>query len=362
MSSAPASVPDPLAAPRLLFFFNGLPEYEALFEIAVRLQARGRVQPVCLSTSEVLRREARLRDVIARSGLAVTARPSRWIKLRPKRWLRDGDAAMTLVDPTMDESPTRPRSQAMLAVGMPTIFLQHGVMQGKLNLATDRLGIDYSAALLLLFEAPILPEVLSEQTQKKVAPVGFIKKPLFPPRPPKGALPPHRRALLFCHSFRWTGRYGEADVARFYALVDDYAADHPDDLIIVRSHRGKSRKLYATQERELERRANVVLSHAYRGPLRGMSMTDVLGLADLCVTTTSTAVLDSVYMDVPTAIYENDQPVFQVLPQVFDRDSMEMFAAKPDRHALQAVRAHYGAITANIEASCEAIERALVAT
>jgi len=348
-----------MAKPRLLFFFNGLPEYEALFAIARRLLERGKVEPVCLSPSEALRREPRLKPMIAASGLGVTARPSRWIKLFPKRWLRKGDAAITMVDPTMDNSPTRPRSLAMLDLGMPTIFVQHGVMQGKLNLASDPRDIHYASRLLLTFEDLIIPEILSEETRRKVRKVGFIKPLLFSPRPPMGALPDHDRAILFCHSFRWAGRYGEEDVARFYDLVDRFARNRPDALIIIRSHRGKSRALYKAHDRALSELPNVVFSHAYKGPLRGMSMTDVLGLVDMCVSTASTAVLDSVYMGKPTAIYENDQPVFSELPNIDGLESLEAFFDAPEAADIAAVHAHYGDVGESIERACTAIEKAM---
>lgn len=350
-----------MARPRLLFFFNGLPEYEALFTIARRLLERGKVEPVCISPSEVLRREPRLKPMIAASGLTVTVRPSRWIKLFPKRWLRRGDAAITMVDPTMDNSPTRPRSLAMLELDLPTIFVQHGVMQGKLNLANDRRDIHYESRLLLTFEDLIIPEILSEETRRKVRKVGFIKPLLFPPRPPQGALPDHDRAILFCHSFRWAGRYGEEDVARFYDLVARFARAHPRDLVIIRSHRGKSRALYKAHDKALSELPNVVFSHAYKGPLRGMSITDVLGLSDMCVSTASTAVLDSVYMGKPTAIYENDQPVFRNLPNIVDRDSLDAFVADPQAADIAGVQAHYGDVARNIETACDAIEEMMTA-
>lgn len=169
-------------------------------------------------------------------------------------------------------------------------------------------------------------------------------------------MPDHDRAILFCHSFRWAGRYGEEDVARFYNLVQRFAVAHPNDLVLIRSHRGKSRALYKAHDKALATLPNVVFSHAYKGPLRGMSITDVLGLADMCVSTASTAVLDSVYMNRPTAIYENDQPVFRNLPNIEDMDSLEDFFANPERADIAGVRAHYGPVAENIEASCDAIE------
>lgn len=345
-----------MTKPRLLFFFTGLPEYESLFTIACRLKMRGKVEPVCFSPLEVLWREPRLRPLVAASRLEVMFRPNRWMKLFPKRWLRLGDAVVTMVDPTIDSSSSRSRSQAMLELGTPTIFVQHGVIQSKFNLGEDCRDIHYRSRLLLTFEDLIKPEVLSEETRANIRKVGFIKPVLFPPRPPSKPLPGHDRAVLLCHSFRWAGRYGEGDITRFYNLVERSAAENPKTLFIVRSHRGKSRAPYRAQDQALARIPNVVFSHAHEGPLKGMMMTDVLGLADICISTASTAILDSVYMNRPTAVYENDQPVFRNLPNIDGAESLAAFLSQPGTADIAAVQAHYGNVSENIDTACDVIE------
>lgn len=350
-----------MAKKRLLFFFNGLPEFETMFQIACRLQARGRVEPVCFGPSAVLRREPRLRPLVAASGLKVAFRPSRLLKLMPRRLLAQGDWAMTLLDPAMDFSASRPRSLAMLEAGMPTIFLQHGVMQTELNCDSDPRGLRYSAKLLLTWEDLHFPDILEPESRARVTPVGFIKPLLLAPRPPLGPLPRRRRTFLFCHAFRWVGRYGEEDIARFYRLVAEFATRHPEDLMIIRSHRGKVRKLYRHHEKRIAQVPNVICTHAYRGPLRGMSMTDAASLADMVISTASTAVLDAVYLGVPTAIYENDQPVYRSLPNIDGIDALEAFAANPGSADIAGLRAHYGDVAENTERACAAIERVMAA-
>lgn len=267
---------------------------------------------------------------------------------------------MTLTDPTMDLSTSRPRSQAMLQMKLPTIFIQHGVLQGRLNMSTAKLDTHFESKLLLLFEDLLIPEVLTREARERTAVVGFIKPVLFPPRSPKSALPDLKTTVLFCHSFRWAGRYGDDDVTRFHDMVGAFASKHPDHLVIIRSHRGKSRDLYKKQEGALSKIPNIVFSHAHRGPLKGMSMTDVLALADICISTASTAVLDSVYFGLPTAIYENDQSVFRDLPNIDGLDSLERLIANPALADTASVRAHYGEISANIERCCDHIEKALI--
>jgi len=85
-------------------------------------------------------------------------------------------------------------------------------------------------------------------------------------------------------------------------------------------------------------------------------MTDVLGLADVCISTASTAVLDGVYMDVPMAIYENDQPVFQNLPNITGVDDVEYFVSNPSGADLTEIQFHYGDVEKNFEKCCDTIE------
>ena len=77
----------------------------------------------------------------------------------------------------------------------------------------------------------------------------------------------------------------------------------------------------------------------------------------MCASTAPAAVPDGVVdLGSSTAISENDQPVFRDLPNIVGLDSLEAFAAAPERADIAAVQAHYGDVTANIEAACEAIE------
>lgn len=341
---------------RISVFFNGMPEFENLFRITERLAARGKVTPVCFAPFEVVRREPRLKRLIAASGLNFTIRPNRLFKLFPKHYVKQADCSMVLTDPSIDIGPHRSRSQAILELGMPTLLVQHGVIQAHITFTADRDPVDCYSERILTFEALDERSPLSEDARQRARTVGFIKPVLFPPGASSSTLPDRNRTILFCHSFRWEGRYGQEDVSRFFTLIKDYAARHADDLLIVRSHRGKVRDLYKAQTDALSDHPNIVVSHAYQGPLKGMSMTDVLGLSDVCVSSASTAVLDSIYMDRPTAIYENDQHFFRTLPNVTDLTSLEAFLADPSISDVAGTQAHYGAIRENIERSCDVIE------
>jgi len=339
-----------------------MPEFENLFPIASRLRARGRVDPVCFVPLEATWRERRLRKLLRASEPSVTLRPNRLFKMVPGRYLSRADANLTMLDPLPDSGPNQHRSQVILARRIPTIVVQHGVLQGHIAVRVDMDDVDYSSDRLLLFEPLMDTNVLSEKSKQKVRVVGFIKPALFLPRPPRTALPDHDKAILLCHSFRWQGRYQDADVDRFFGLVKSYAARHPRHLLIVRGHRGKVRKNYRVQTRDLAQCPNVVISHAYEGPLRGMSMTDVLGLCDICISSASTAVLDSIYMGKPTAVYENDHHVFRDLPDIVDMETMERFIAVQTDNSMAEMIAHYGTIAQNVDRACSEIESCLLST
>jgi len=345
---------------RISVFLNGMPEFENLFPVAARLQARGRVEPVCYTPLEATWREPRLRQLIRQSGLSVTVRPNRMFKAFPGHYLARADANLTMLDPLLDNGPNRPRSKEILARKIPSILVQHGVIQRHIAVRVDMDDVDYWSDRLLVFESLMDTNVLSGATQQKLRVVGFIKPVLFPPHPPRAALPDHDKAILLCHSFRWEGRYQDADVDRFFELVKAYAARHPRHLLIVRGHRGKVRKNYRSQTRDLAQFPNIVVSHAYKGPLKGMSMTDVLGLSDFCISSASSAVLDSIYMGKPTAVYENDHPVFRDLPEIVDMESMERFIAEPDMASMANMATHYGIVEHNIDRACAEIESCLL--
>lgn len=343
-------------ASRISVFFNGMPEFENLFGIAERLKARGNLEPVCFVPVEVLWREPRLRQLISKSRLSFTIRPNRFFKAFPSSYLKRADCNLTLSDPLIDQGAHIKRSQAILDNGHPTILVQHGVIQRHIAVRIDRDDVDYHSCRILTFEEPLATNVLSRETLDKVRVVGFIKPQLLPPKPPGLPLPAHERAILFCHSFRWEGRYSERDVERFFTLVKAYATRHPDDLLIVRSHRGKIRSNYKRETLDLSGYPNIVISHAYEGPLKGLGMTDVLAISDVCISSASTAILDSVYMDCPTATYENDQKVFQTLPDITDLETLEQFLQDPSVSASERVKAHYGDVAKNMDRACTEIE------
>jgi hypothetical protein len=346
-------------SPKISIFLNGMPEFETLFPLARRLAARGVVRPICFSPTSVLRREPRLRTLVSDAGVDITFRPSKLFKWLPGRYVRRADSHLCLVDPFTDTSAHRRRSQAISTLGQPSIFVQHGVLQGGLNLRTQPVPRPYYSGLVLTYEDILDPAVLAAEIKPRLQVVGFLKPALFAPLSRRNLVPNGRRTVLFCHSYRWTGRYQKEDVERFFDLVEGFARRHPEDCVILRSHRGKMRAEYRAQTAAIAELPNVIVSNDHAGSLKGLGMTDVLGLCDLCVTSASTAALDALYLGKKVAIYDNDQSVFPHLPNIVDDASLNAFVENPSLDGITQTRAHYGEIADNIDRACGEIERFL---
>ncbi len=173
---------------------------------------------------------------------------------------------------------------------------------------------------------------ISDASKNKSAIIGFVKKRLTKPLQydnevkvwDKG----HRQKLLICHSFRWgRGRFKDSDVYGFYNMIEDLAKRNPDlGKIIIRSHRGKVRRLHRKIDNELEKKyPNILFSRHYHGPLAGATIHDVIDLCDAMISPTSTTVLDCIYQKKPAAIFNEGLSIFNELPVIDGIDDIESF-------------------------------------
>lgn len=331
-------------------FLNGLPDFETLFPILARLATRPEVSLRVYATSSLIWGERRVRPCLAQAGISPIVRPNRLMKFAS--WYRralDGlDAALVLSDPLNDRTGHGDRTRTMAELGLPTIYLQHGVIQTDLTFRAHDRPIDFHSDLIFLFE-PLDGDaaVFTPGVTDRMEVGGFYKAASLPPKPPPAAiaarLSRYRKRVLFCHSFRWHGRYTDAQVDAFYGMVEAFCRANPDIAVIIRAHRGKRRGAYNAHDRRLRGRApNVFFSFHHTGPFRGMSMTDAVALADCVVSTASTALLDALFLGRPTAVYLNDSPKFDALPQVGDAESLSDFVEKGWTDGMQAVVERYG--------------------
>jgi hypothetical protein len=345
---------------RAVFFLHGLPDYEALFPLACHLAARG-VPVNCFGASAAPRREPRLRGLVAKAPVPVRLIPNRLLKRFSGLWLKPGDVPVVLADPAYDRSATGRRGQHILRHGIDSIFVQHGVIQTHVNYPLDMADPQpFHSALLLLYGPPQGATAITEEARGRARQVGFLKRPLFAPRPPSPAFRQLQsgfaRTVLLCHSFRWQARYSGSEIESYYSFVRQIAGARPDHLFILRGHRGKARAMHREKDAELLRAVpNVVLSNAHSGPLKAMDMHDVLDLADLTISTASTAILDSLYRGRMAAVFRNEHPVFQDLPNIETAEDALRFLDAPPQQAGDALLGRFGEVDANLDRAADEI-------
>lgn len=353
------------ARPKIGVFLNGIPDFENLYHLLRRLRARDRVDLRIFATNALMRIEPRTRAMFAQAQLSPLIRPNRLMKWKPwyRRALADLDVVLSLGDPLTDTSNQGQRTAFMAEIDMPTIYLQHGVIQGDVTFRMNERAVDFHSDLIFVFEPPHeAGPIFAPGVTDRMVISGFFKKPsLLPPKPPAPAfaqeLARYRQRLLFCHSFRWTGRYSEADINAFYEMIETFARTHPDVAVIIRAHRGKRRSAYADHDARLQAAVgNVYISYQHSGPMKGMMMSDAVALCDVVVSTASTALLDALYEGRPTGVYLNDSEKFADLPQVTDAESLAALANDGFSGGMQQIISRYGDVDANIERICDEVE------
>lgn len=347
-------------------FVNGTPDFENFYHLLGRLHARGNVDLRVFLTSVLLRLDPCIRPLVAEAGFRAIIRLNRLMKwpFRYRRAIGSFNAALGLGDPWNDRSNLCHRTRHMAEIGLPTIYLQHGVI--KEDMTYPRAGRDVPVALysglIYLFEdlsdnAGIFAPGLFERMRVGV----FFKRPCLPPKrvPPacETTLAGFRKRLLLCHYFRWQGRYTGADIDRFSDMLVDFARSHPDVAAIVRGHRGKYRRATARHDARIRSQApNVLFSYQHMGPMKGMVMSDVVALSDVVVSTASTALLDALHGGHPIGVCRNESPKFAPLPQSGTAADLSAMLDSGFTDGMRAIVKHYGDVDANIERICDRVE------
>jgi hypothetical protein len=345
---------------RIGAFLNGLPDFEALFPLLNVLADRGHLGLEVFMTSALARKEPRALPLLTGAGITPLVRPNRWLKHFYRPYLSRFDILLGLSDPLTDGTAHGRRTAAIARAGLPCISVQHGVIQRDWTYSRTGAPLPWASGLVLLYEAP--ERSVFGDAVEVARPVGFLKPGVFAPRPLASdtarGFADFRQRLLFCHSFRWVDRFSQDQIRACYDLIEGFSRANPDVLTILRAHRGKRRAPMVELDRRLQACPNVVFSQQDSGPLKGMTMTDVLAASDLMVSTPSTALLDGLYMDCPAAVFANDSEKFEALPQITDLAALQAFSDVPDRFgtAYDAVRTRFGRIEDNLLRAAEEIE------
>jgi hypothetical protein len=345
-------------------FVNGSPEFETCFHIARRLKERGLVSPIIVSPNAFLRREERARLSLEQAGLTIYRRPNWYLKRRYQRIVADFDINLTLSDPLSDRTAYQDRNRYVRSRGVSQVFIQHGVVQGGLNCMFE-LGVHFYADRVLLYEdLGDNEQHFPQESLDKMHVVGFVKKNSYGPAPVstevRRFLSKFTSSILVCHSFRWAGRYTEQDVLEAYKMIAGFCAENPETLVILRSHRGKIRKVHSATDRAYRDLPNLVFAYDHHGMFRRWKMTDLLQIVDRVVSHPSTAVLDSIYLGKPIGILteRTESTWFQKLPQIETVAELAAFneVSQFSDACFQDILRLYGDTTENIEKACLVIE------
>ena len=326
------------------------------------LMSRHNLPVKVYTNGAVLRREPRLRTLLAPLHTSIRVYPNRFLKFFPSFWIRPGDVVVSLIDPRMDHGPNRRISKTLIRQKNPTIFVQHGVSHNYLNAGQG--PFSYISDCLLLYEPLHNSALVQTKPTAQVHSVGFLKRPLF-----DESHPPHNftrltpylkypQRILLCQSFRGNAEENSKYIHDYYDLLESFAQSNPDVLLMVRSHRGISHALYDQREESLARkRGNVLLINRRHAPIGHHCLTDLLHIATHTVSTLSTAVLDSIYMNRPTAVFGDCGPYFADLPRIRRQADLEAFANALAPVGLAETVRHYGDLQGNLNSASDQIAR-----
>ena len=341
-------------------FLYGVPEFETLYHLLKRLNERGKLSLKIILPSSLCRVEPRVLKLLSEAQIPHRVRHSKVIKYFYRSCFREMDAVVGISDPYMDERRAhRRRNRYLIHLKLPSIYFQHGVIQGRLNWGNQIKKSDFYSVAVFLMEFPAKSQqhYFTNSALARIRVSGFIKKPCFAPKSIPSVtsqLSKYDVRLLICHSLR-SSWYDATEIQTFYSTIEKFAKDNPQIGVIVRPHRGKRRNRYEALDRELKKKfSNVHFMYHHHGPLKRMSITDALSIADMMISTPSTAILDAIYMGKPAAVCLNYHTIFEDLPQITDASSIEDFVANAQKYkeCTEKLITRYGNFDENIEQTC----------
>ena len=345
-------------------FFTGDAEFQTFHGTLARLKQRGNLNLRTMAYSRFLRQQPHCKEFFHHADLQPTIQLKRIFEWFPKHWLKDIDALLVIQDPLRDSKNPR-RCRYITENNFTTIHLGHSVVperyiQRRILNASELL--EYHSSLIFQYEE--LPEgqlIYSTETLAKMQRSGIIKKFHITPEASKYAdmLATFQKTMLFTHEFRTQGRFSSIQILEYFQMVKTFAGENPNIALIMRPHRGRAKEWHKKFDTEIQKKySNVFFSNHKSGLFKGALVNDLLKVSHALVSTSSTAIVDACYMDVPVAVTLNDDRNFNELPQVNDINSLRQFVSDPDAYndSYAKFRSHYGDIDHNIERTCEYIE------
>jgi len=341
-----------------------MPAFDSCFPLLDRLARRGNLRVSVITGPRIRATEPRVVAVADASPVAVQHRSLLGTELWSLADMARADAVLTHADPRAYFKAGRPRDIFARLSGKRTVFVQHGLVQYRLNYAQDGdAPTRYQARLMLVWRDLTADERAVIAGTPDIRTVGLVKRNLLPPRP----VPPElaqriaaaRKVVLVCHNYGHDHLlYDDAQRDRAFGLLRATMQARPDVLFIIRAHRG--RKLPAHQGAVSALVAglpNVVLSDRHEGYLKFAGIDDVLAISDRVLTHPSTVVLDALSQGKPVAVLDNHRPDLAFLPEIASHGDMAAWLdGGADAPALAEFTRRYGHVDANLDRAAEAVE------
>jgi len=353
---------------RLLALVDGNSQRETLVPLLGVLSQRGRIE-----VRTVTRVKPRVRSIkaaleIYRKGIAPALRIGAIDGRALHRELDATDAALVISDPLQDLSKNAARSSLIRELGVPTIFVQHGMIQQGVNVPHVFGHAKYHSARLLLWQLGAQEsETLSPCALQRAACVGFIKEPRENIERPCAALrrwaSSHVERILIC--LPPMTEYQSADdatVDRTFQILEALLEHSPRIGVLVRTHRNQHVPAYEERLRRLALGFPALARTAPRPRSAGLSLGASLDLCSIALAPPSTIILDAAYSGLAVGLLLDS---CRVLPEVpcIDGAAAVMALANSRQAFFDAsshVRRRYGDLQANLQHAAEVVEDELL--
>ncbi len=353
---------------RLLALVDGNSQRETLLPLLGVLSRRGRIE-----VRAVTRVRPRLRSIqaaleIRRKGVTPALQTGSINGKTLERELGAADAALVISDPLLDVSKNPERSSLIRRLEVPTFFVQHGMVQGGINVPHPFGHAEYHSARLLLWEldtlesATISPDSLGRATR-----VGFLKEPRESSGRPPAALrrwaAAHGERLLFClPPMSEYQSSDEATVARTFQTLEALLEHSPRVGVLVRTHRNQHVPAYEERLRRLAPRFPGLALSAPRPGAAGLSLETSLDLCSIVLAPPSTMILDAAYRGLAVGLLLDSGGVLPEVPWIDGPAAVTALegSRQPFLDAGSDVRRRYGDLEANLERAAEVVEDELL--
>ena len=353
---------------RLLALVDGNSQRETLLPLLGVLCRRGRIE-----VRAVTRVRPRLRSIqaaleIRRKGVAPALRIGTIGSKALRRELDAIDAVLVISDPLLDLSKDPERSSVIRELEVPTLFVQHGMVQKGINVPHPFGHAEYHSAKLLLWQLGAQEsQIIPPDALQRAVRVGFLKEPRgisgHPPAALRRWAAAHAERLLFClPPMSEYQSSDEATVARTFQTLEALLEHSPRVGVLVRTHRNQHVPAFEERLRRLAPRFPGLALSAPRPGAAGLSLETSLDLCSIVLAPPSTMILDAAYRGLAVGLLLDSGGMLPEVPWIDGPDAVTALegSRQPFLDASSDVRRRYGDLQANLERAAEVVEDELL--